>query len=367
MAIEKPILHQPTPLHGWTAEQSRTNAWTHWFGFSTASVYGDVVEEQAALASGAGIADFTPYPTYELKGARAAAYLDRLVTRPASAMAVGEVREVLMCAASGHVISLCTLLRLEEARFLLMTASEVGMRLGEGREATSIVVARSALVPIALIGPARAEMLSELGVNQELDEDGFVSSLEHKGIPLVVADLPARTAAAGGGSFVFARAEDAGLMWERLMRQGQALGRDEQLLPVGLNALQRRRIDLGIPQDGLEFRSAPLALKASKKALPEEIGLGHLVEQDGRVFSGAAALNATTGTRRLVRLELDRVASILDDPVMAKGRKVGRVSSTYQAPELGLTKALALVDKDAGDDLSVGFDGDAVSTFVVSG
>jgi aminomethyltransferase len=360
MAEDDPLFSAPTPLHGRTAELARANLWTPWFGYSAATVYGDVVEESVALASGCAIADFTPYPVYEIAGSDASAYLDRLLTRPASTMREGEEKPALICESSGHVVALCTVIRPAPEIFLLMCASEVGARLIDARAGMNVEVSRTPLVPIALFGPKRDELLSDLGLNQALDGEGFVTGIEHNGVSLLVLDLPGQTAPGGGGSFVFMRSEDGSVEWDRLMRRG----RDLSMLPVGLEALDRRRIDTGIPREGFEFRSAPFAVSDDERALPAEIGMGKMVELDGRSFTGAQALAGAVPRRELVRVEVDRVMPLKGQALRLADKAIGTVTSAYRAEALGMTKGLALVNKNTPRTaLTVGPRGSVIPAF----
>lgn len=350
MARDKTILYQPTPLHANTAEQNRGNKWASWFGYSVPASYGDVVDEHAALMKGSAIADFVPYPIYEVTGKAAAHALDRVLTRPVSKLENGEVINALVCASSGHLVAMCTIMRLAEERFFVAAANEIGAWLAWNAPVGEILVMRLPLACIGVFGPNRREVLTIYGLDQNTDEAGFITSAQHKDSLLVVADLPGPVAPGGGGSLVFANPDDAGFEWESLRLRGKA----SDFSPVGLEALERKRIDLGIPGEGKEFHAAPNASSPEELVLPSELGLEQLVDQDGRMFNGAHALKAATGTRRLVRIEIDTVSSIMGKKVRSGGQVVGRVTSAYEAAELGVTRALALVQQDASGDFAIG-------------
>lgn len=350
MAGEDDILYHPTPLHGAVADLARANLWVPWRGYSAVAVYGDVVEEVTALRRTIGISDFSPYPAWEITGAECAAYLDRLLTRPVAAMAEGEVKDALLCASSGHVITLATVFRLAENRFLLMCAGEVGARLQDAKGKAQVDISPSRYVSICLTGPGRGLVLSELGVNREARAEAFVSPVEHKGTALLIGNAPSAMAPACGGTLIFVEQGEAALEWDRLIKVGSKNG----LLPVGRDALERRRIDLGVPREGTEFDPAPLARDDDARALPAEIGLGHLVELDGRPFAGAGALQTAIPARQLVRVEVDEVLPLRGQALRAGAKTVGRVTSAYEAPELGVTRAIGLINADAPLDLSVG-------------
>jgi aminomethyltransferase len=363
MSTDDPAIFAPTPLHSQTATLSRANLWTPWFGYTVAAAYGDVVEEAGALARGCGISDFAPYPLYEISGADAGAYLDRLLTQPASPMAVGEVKPVLLCASTGHVISLGTVMRATDQHFLLMAACEIGARLEDARASFAVEAVRSPLVPIALFGPARESVLRHMGLNYAPGDEGFIAGLEHNGVSLLVADLPSALAPGGGGSLVFTAAPDAGLEWDRLLRRG----REAQIVPVGLNAIERRRIDLGVPREGFEFRAASLALNPEDRALPAELGLDRFVDLDGRAFTGAKALASASPARELVRVEVDRVMPLKGQEIRAGREVIGRVTSTYRAAELGITRGLALVAREARQGpLTVGPAGSVIPIYAAA-
>lgn len=335
MTQDKHIIQLPTPLHDRTAELSRTNAWTSWNGFTVPLAFGPVSEEARAIARRAGLADYSPQPVITCAGPDAASQLDRLLTRPVSDLSEGEVLSALMCAAGGYVIDRCTVARTGAQEFLVISDSAIGARLTDISAGQGMEVSQSDDALIGVVGAARDQVLTVTGLNAMTGADGFVQNLSVRGIDVMVIDLPDQQT-----TLIRAGRDDAGLMWNRFMKKQSDTG----VVPVGLSALERFRVDQGIPRAGFEFSPANQARSLAMQAYPAELGWAGLVSQDGRAFAGAAALVGNPGTRRLVRIEIPRAFDLNGARLVQGDHLLGRVSSSYMAPEHSLSRGLSLID-----------------------
>ena len=148
-------------------------------------------------------------------------------------------------------------------------------------------------------------------------------------------------------------------------------GREFDLHPAGMLALDVARIEAGLILIEVDYTSSKRALIESQKYLPYEIGLGRLVQFDKGNFVGRRALEAerkSGGRRRLVGLEIDwnevedryaelglapqvpSTASRQAVPVFYQDRQIGKATSTTWSPVLKKMIALASVAADHSEE-----------------
>ena len=106
------VLH--TPFHSRVAAACAINEWEDWQGYTTPLAYTDVELEYFAIRNSCGVFDLTPMTKYRITGPDAGAYLDRLVTRNLSKLAIGQVMYVCWCNDAGQVLDDGTLFRLDD-------------------------------------------------------------------------------------------------------------------------------------------------------------------------------------------------------------------------------------------------------------
>ena len=98
-------------------------SWGDWSGYHAAAVFTDFVDiEYNAIREAAAVIDVTPLYKYEVRGADAAALLDRVVTRDISQIAIDQVIYTPWCDEEGKVIDDGTVTRLEQNRFRVTAA-----------------------------------------------------------------------------------------------------------------------------------------------------------------------------------------------------------------------------------------------------
>ena len=87
-----PSMSAGTPFHDRTAGLNAKLAWGDWAGRFAAAVYADDHHiEYNAIRNAAGLIDVSPLYKYELAGPDALRLVDRVVTRDATKLAVGQV------------------------------------------------------------------------------------------------------------------------------------------------------------------------------------------------------------------------------------------------------------------------------------
>jgi aminomethyltransferase len=168
------------------------------------------------------------------------------------------------------------------------------------------------------------------------------------------------------GYEVWVESAQAVELWDALVQAGSAYG----IRPAGMLALDIARIEAGLILIEVDFDSVRRALIPEQSYSPFELGvLGRFVNFEKPVeFVGRRALEREQGRggppRRLVGLELDwepleelyrakgltptlePSASRVPVPLYARGRQIGKATSTTWSPTLKKVVALASVAAD---------------------
>jgi aminomethyltransferase len=117
-----------TPFHERTFPLCESLNYREWSGFYTVSSYETHHEhEYNAIRNGSAVFDISPLFKYIVSGADAATLIDRVITRDAQRLSVGQVIYTPWCDEHGRVLDDGTVSRLEENRFRV-TAAEPNLR-----------------------------------------------------------------------------------------------------------------------------------------------------------------------------------------------------------------------------------------------
>jgi aminomethyltransferase len=151
-------------------------------------------------------------------------------------------------------------------------------------------------------------------------------------------------------------------VWDALMDQG----RDFDIHPAGMLALDVARIEAGLLLIEVDFNSSKKSLIEEQKYSPFEMGLTRLVSLDKGRFVGQAALQEEQrvgSAREIVGLSIDwteveklyeavglppavsAIASRVAVPVFKDGTQVGKATSSTWSPTLKRMIALATVKR----------------------
>ena len=354
-----------TPFHPRTSALCESMSWRDWAGYFAVSSY-EVHHDREynAIRNAAALIDVSPLFKYRVSGRDAALLVDRIVTRDARRMAVGQVAYTHWCDGEGKLIDDGTVSRLGEDRFR-WTAADPSLRwlrqnaFGLEVEIKDVTERTAAL---ALQGPTSRDILRSCA---EADVAGLkyfrVTPARIAGIPVDVS----RTGYTGDlGYEVWVDAGKAVSLWDALIEAG----RPYDITPTGMLALDVARIEAGLILADVDYLSAKKALIPSQKYSPYEVGLGRLVNLEKAPFIGQAALRreAREGPpRRLVGLEVDwedverlhdevglspqlpAAASRVSVPIYREGVQVGKATSSTWSPTLKKMIALATIASDA--------------------
>jgi glycine cleavage system T protein (aminomethyltransferase) len=352
-----------TPLHERTFALCESLNYREWSGYYTVSAYeGHHEHEYNAIRNAAALIDVSPLFKYIVSGRDAAKFVDRIITRDVSKMAVGQVYYTPWCDEHGRVIDDGTVSRLEERRFR-WTAADPNLR-WFSQNAIGMDVAiedvSESVAAVALQGPTSA-MLLRTAADADIDRLKYfrVTSGTIAGVRVDIS----RTGYTGDlGYEIWMPASEAVQVWDRLMQAGKPF----DIKPAGMLALDVARIEAGLLLIEVDFFSSKKAMIGSQAYSPFEMGLGRLVNLEKGRFVGQQALRAERArghARQVVGLEIDwteveriydriglpptvgATASRVAVPVYRDGRQVGKATSTTWSPVLKKMIAIATVDR----------------------
>ena len=350
-----------TAVHERTFELCHSLNYREWSGYYAVSVYETHHEhEYNAIRNAAALIGVTPLYKYLLRGRDATRLVNRIITRDVNKVSIGQVIYCCWTDERGKVIDDGTITRLDRDLYR-WTAADPNLRwfrqnaLGMEVEIEDVSEQVAAL---ALQGPTSARLLGQVS-------DADIGHLKyfrvtHASIAGVPVDI-SRTGYTGDlGYEIWMPWDQAVRVWDAIMDAG----REFDVHPAGMLALDVARIEAGLLLIEVDYFSSKKALIHSQHYSPYEIGLGRLVDLGKDNFIGCAALieEQRRGPRRkLVGLEIDwddierryaaaglapqipSTASRLAVPVYKAGVQIGKATSTTWSPTLKKMIALASV------------------------
>jgi aminomethyltransferase len=296
-----------SPFHARTAPLNRKQQWREWSGYWASSAYADAHDiEYNAIREAAALIDVSPLYKYRVTGPDALALVDRVITRDASKMAVGQVYYTPWCDEHGMVIDDGTVHRVAEDEFFWTAADPQFRWLTLNARGLNVGIedVTESLAAVALQGPFARAVLEEATEEPFGDLKYFkrrTSKLLAGGIEVGVS----RTGYTGDlGYEVWIPVERAAEAWDALMTAGRAYG----IRPAGMLALDVVRLEAGLVLLEVDYTSARHALNPEQNYSPFELGMGKLVALDKGDFVGRLALRREQArggpARRLVGVQL---------------------------------------------------------------
>lgn len=330
---ERTALLQATPFHARAVEMNRLNAWENRGGFTLASHYGFAAEEAVAARISAAVADISWHWRVELTGDEVGAFVARFFTRNVAALGVGAAMDVLWLNDAGAVRGAGTVLRCDTHRFRLVAAEDDREWLEGAAKLYGVTVRYLSDGVLALIGPAATKILAAAGL------DGDV-------LPLRAAEqfwrgLTVQVSRLGLGYEIAAAADDAVIVWDRLMAAGCGFA----LVPAGQRALDLLEFESGLMRPGRDWHSNRDGF--SPEPSVRSLGLSALVDR-AHLFNGRAGVLAAGPDTGLSGVLFDGDAAMANTPLTMDGRVIGRTLSALTLPVLMQGAAFAVIEKTGG-------------------
>ena len=349
-------------FHERTLQLCESLNYRDWAGYYAVSAYETHHEhEYNAIRNACALIDISPLFKYRITGPDAMRLVNRVITRDASRMSVGQVFYTPWCDEDGKVIDDGTVTRVSDHAFR-WTAADPNLRwftenasgLNVGIEDISESVAA-----LALQGPTSARLLKQVCDADLTALRYFRATSGHiAGVPVEVS----RTGYTGDLGYEIWMPWDSALgVWDAIAAAGHAF----DLHPTGMLALDVARIEAGLLLIDVDFHSSRKALIEAQKYSPYELGMSRLVDLKKGPFIGRAALNGEVKrgiARQIVGLEVEwteveklyeavglpptapAATSRVAVPVYKGRTQVGRATSTTWSTTLKKLIALATVD-----------------------
>ena len=343
-SFTKPLLE--TPFHERTYEACYNNDWYRWAGYKIAREYSNTELEYTAMRNTAGVLDITPMHKYDIKGADAIKFVDKLVTRNVTEINSGQVMYIIWCNEDGNVIDDGTVfcfnsnhLRIFCAERNLNWFSDTAIGFNVEVEDVSDTIAA-----LAFQGPLSCKILNLLNVKDiENLKPFYFDNFDLNGCKVTIS----RTGFSGDlGYEIWCKNEDAINVWDSLF----TFNRDYKVLPAGMNALEMVRVEAGFIQPNADFMSAEQALRPNRMRNPYELGMGWLVDLNKNYFTGKKNLinlKKQTLTKKLVGLDIQGDKPAIGSVLYDKNKKeIGIVTAGMWSPSLKSNIAFGYVDKD---------------------
>jgi len=349
-------------FHERTLELCESLNFRDWAGYYAVSAYETHHEhEYNAIRNACALIDISPLFKYRITGPDAVRLVNRIITRDASKMSVGQVYYTPWCDDDGKVIDDGTVTRLSDQVFQ-WTAADPNLRwLTENSSGLNVRIEdiSEEIAALALQGPTSARLLRQVC-------DADLSSLKYfratsghiAGVPCDVT----RTGYTGDlGYEIWMPWKSALQVWDVIVSAGSAF----DLHPTGMLALDVARIEAGLLLIDVDFQSSRKAMIESQKYSPFELGFGRLVDMKKPAFVGRAALHDEMKrgvARMIVGLEIDWIAveklyeavglpptapaaaSRTHVPIYSGRTQIGRATSTTWSATLKKMIALATID-----------------------
>jgi aminomethyltransferase len=347
-------------VHARTLALCESLNFREWSGYYAVSSYEPHHEhEYSAIRDAAALIDVSPLFKYLVSGPDAVTLVDRVITRNARAMSVGQVYYTPWCDERGKVIDDGTVTRVDEQTFR-WTAADPSLRwFSQNARGLNVRVEdiSESIAALALQGPTSAGVLRTVA-------DADLRSLKYfrmtkgtiAGVPVDIS----RTGYTGDlGYELWMPWPRAVEVWDALMMGGRAF----DIRPAGMLALDVARVEAGLLLIDVDFHGSRKALIESQRYSPFEMGLGRLVSFDKGPFVGRAALAAERPGRRIVGLDIawppverlyeklgmapqvSAAASRAAVPVYHRDEQIGRATTTTWSPVLKKLIALATLDE----------------------
>jgi aminomethyltransferase len=343
----------------WAKSPILSNSWRCYYAVSAYETHHE--HEYNAIRNACAVIDVSPLYKYRVSGRDAVRLIDRVITRDAKKLAIGQVYYTPWCDEEGKVIDDGTVTRLSEQVYR-WTAADPNLRwLTENARGLEVKVEdiTEQVAALALQGPTAAPLL-QLVSTAPIRSLGYfrATSGSIAGVPVDIT----RTGYTGDLGYEVWMPWDAAVrVWDAIAEVGVAF----DLHAAGMLALDIARIEAGLLLIDVDFHRSRRAMIEAQKYSPFELGLGRLVVLDKGPFVGRSALVAEHrhGPRRqIVGLEVDwteveklyeavglpptapSTASRVAVPVYKEGKQVGRATSTTWSTTLKKMIALATIE-----------------------
>jgi len=306
--------------------------------------YTSPVEEHINTRTNVGMQDLSTMGEVDIKGPGAERLINHLLVNEIRDMHPGQARYSTICNESGGVVDDVTVYKFNDEHFMIVTSSgprkKTARWIADHAIGTSTYVADiSAAIALPVVqGPRSRDFLKAVARDADLEALKFFRFVTARidETELVIS----RSGYTGElGYELYTPAEEAGALWEFLLRSGREFG----LKPYGVTAMHSLRLEKAYPLYGADI---------SEDVTPFHIGLDRWIRFDKRDFIGREAL------LRLQEHGLDRrwIGLVLQSELPAAQNaavwSIGQVATAeeraFSGPEAGAPKDKAKPGEEVG-------------------
>ena len=337
----------PSPFEPRQAVLNLRDDWMQWNGYRFARSYYDPKFEYFCIRNTCGTYDISPMQKYEVAGPNAEAFLNRLVTRDVSKLAVNRVVYACWCTDDGSLIDDGTIFRLGPQKFMLVSGSPNLAWLTKAAHGFAELVLRDIshdTAALSLQGPTSAAVLRRMGLAIDTLKPFQIGHFAMDGVPGEL--MVSRTGFTGDlGYELWVDPEAAIALWDRLYRAGADFG----IQPFGETATVMARLEAGFILPGREFNEALKTINPAYRHTPFDLGLDWLIDFRKPHFNGRLALQkiATAGSAyRLVKLDIEGNKEANKSLLFSSKEcrdEIGFVTSAMWSPIVKANLALAMI------------------------
>ena len=325
--------------------------------------YTGIIEEHHAVRNKAGLFDVSHMGEIDAQGPDALKFVNKLITNDAENLVLKQIMYSPMCYQSGGVVDDLLVYKMaDDHYYIVVNASNVEkdfqwmLENAEGMDVKLENISEQT-AQLALQGPLAESVLQRItDIDLATIKYYWFDYGEVDGINCLIS----RTGYTGEDGFeVYCAPEFAGQIWDKIL----AVGKPENVMPIGLGARDTLRFEARLPLYGQELTS---------ELTPLESGLGSFVKLDKTDFNGKAVLAKQKEeglTRRLVGLEMiGRGIPRSHYPLAVEEQEIGWVTSGSYAPTLDKNIGLGFVSTQfaaVGTEVDVVIRGKRVKAKVV--
>ncbi|HXJ36305.1 MAG TPA: glycine cleavage T C-terminal barrel domain-containing protein [Candidatus Eisenbacteria bacterium] len=292
--------------------------------------FGDPEGEYAALRRGAAAVDVGFRTVVRATGPDRATFLQGMLTNDVAHLASGSGCPALLLTIQGRVTADLRVAATDDALLLDVDVRACDAMIAAlGKLIIADDVDLEPCADLALVGVEGPTAASVLGATA-------LAPFAH--VETTIGGARVRVLHTGevGGFTVHAPVADAARVWDALVSAGAR--------PCGMDALEGRRVELGVPRVGLDMGESTLAL---------EVPVESAISQTKGCYLGQEVIARGTArghvNRRLVGLLLDGPAPPPGAPLVRDAKEVGHLTTVATAFGAGKLAALGFVRREAWD------------------
>lgn len=307
--MRETVLHAHLARRGAVHEADRGVLLPACFGEEPAAEY-------AALRAGAALVDLGFRTVIRATGEDRVGFLQGMLTNDVAVFRPGDGGAALLLTIQGRVTADLRVAALEDVLLLDVDARarDALVRALEKLIIADDVVLEEPGEPVALIG------VEGPGAGPLVAGASELEAWQHRASSIAGVGVRVQRASEvrGPGLVVHVPASGAARVWDALVAAGAR--------PCGMEALEGRRVEVGVPRIGLDMDGSTLAL---------EVPVDEAISQTKGCYLGQEVVARGTArghvNRRLVGLRLEGPVPPPGAPLVREGREVGRLTSVARA------------------------------------